>query len=66
MLSERFSGERVKIDDYIRVDGTLNYKLKDRQTLFLRVGNLFDARYETAFDRPGMPLTLAAGITLGS
>jgi len=64
VLSERFSGQRVTIEGYLRIDGTVNYHMTDRRSLFLRVGNLLDRTYETAFDRPGAPLTLAVGIAI--
>jgi vitamin B12 transporter len=64
VLSERFSGQRVVVDGYLRINGTVSYLIADRRTLYLRVGNLLDATYETAFDRPGAPLTLGVGIAI--
>lgn len=64
VLSERFSGRRVDIDGYLRVDATVNYGFGSRRSLYLRVRNLLDADYQTAFDRPGIPLTVALGVAL--
>jgi vitamin B12 transporter len=60
-LSERFSGERVDLDPYALVNLRANYEVASRSLLYLRIDNLFDARYETAFDRTGIPLTFALG-----
>lgn len=64
VLTERFSGRRAPIEGYVRVDGTVNYDVGDGRSLYLRVRNLLDAEYETAFDRPGVPLTVAAGFAV--
>lgn len=64
VLTERFSGRRVTLDPHVRVDGTLNYQLGERRTLYLRVRNLLDTDYQTAYDRPGIPLTAALGFTV--
>lgn len=64
VLTERFSGQRVPIDGYLRVDGTVSYHLDGKRSLYLRASNLLDADYETAFDRPGIPLTLVVGFAL--
>ncbi len=64
VLSERFSGRRVAIDGYLRVDGTVNYHLGAGRAVYLRVSNLLDTDYQTAFDRPGIPLTAVLGVSL--
>jgi vitamin B12 transporter len=64
VLSERFSGRRVAIAGYGRVDGTVNYHLTEDRSLYLRVANLLDTDYQTAFDRPGIPLTMVVGFAL--
>jgi outer membrane cobalamin receptor len=33
-------------------------------TVYTRIGNLLDAHYETAFDRPGLPRNAALGLRL--
>lgn len=62
VLTERFSGRREVIDDYFRIDATVNHHVGNGQTVYLRVANLLDTRYQTAFDRPGIPLTAAVGL----
>lgn len=62
VLTERFSGRRVPIDGYFRVDATVNHDIGPRQTVYLRIANLLDAAYQTAFDRPGIPFTVALGL----
>lgn len=61
VLSERFSGERVSLDPYALVNLRANYQVAARSLLYLRVDNVFDVRYETAFDRTGIPLSFALG-----
>lgn len=62
VLTERFSGDRAAIAGYLRVDGTVSYDLGERRSVYLRVTNVLDADYQTAYDRPGVPLTLALGV----
>jgi vitamin B12 transporter len=64
VLTERFSGDRTNLKPYLLPGFTANYALTPRLTLYTRVENLFDAYYKTAFDRPGIPLTAAAGVVL--
>jgi outer membrane cobalamin receptor len=64
VLTERFSGQRATVEPYTLVGFTLDYRLGSGWSLYGRVENLFDARYETAFDRPGIPLTGALGMRL--
>ena len=62
VLTERFSGRRAVIDGYFRLDATVNYRVAPSRTVYVRVANILDTRYQTAFDRPGIPLTAALGI----
>ncbi len=66
VLTERFSGERVKLKPYFLPSVNVNLALSSRVSLYTRIDNLFDAYYKTAFDRPGIPLTAAAGVRLGT
>ncbi|MCZ6916728.1 MAG: TonB-dependent receptor [Gemmatimonadetes bacterium] len=61
VLSERFSGTREDIDPYFLTDLTATYNLRTNLSLYARAENLFDVSYHTAFDRMGIPLTLAVG-----
>jgi vitamin B12 transporter len=63
-LSERFSGSREEIDPYFLTDLTATYTLRPNLTFYGRAENLFDVSYHTAFDRMGIPLTLAAGVRI--
>jgi len=65
VLSERFSGNRVNLDGYLRVDATLNYTVTRGRTLYLRIENLLDADYSTAYDRMGRPLSAILGFQVG-
>ncbi len=66
VLSERFSGERVELDPHFVILLRANYALSYRVQLYARVDNLFDTEYETAFDRAGIPFTIAAGAQVGT
>lgn len=64
VLSERFSGDRVTIDGYVRLDATVDYRLGGNRLVYLRLENVLDTEYETAFDRPGIPFTAALGLAI--
>jgi outer membrane receptor protein involved in Fe transport len=64
VLSERFSGERVDLDAFLLVGVSGSYRVADGAHLFLRLENLFDTEYQTAFDRPGIPATGAMGVEI--
>ncbi len=62
VLTERFSGDRVELDPYFLAGLDLAWRATPRVELHGRVENLFDAQYETAFDRTGIPLGVAVGV----
>ncbi|HYJ80320.1 MAG TPA: TonB-dependent receptor, partial [Longimicrobiaceae bacterium] len=62
VLRERFSGPRVQIEPYLLGSVNLQYALSGRSAVYLRVDNVLDTDYDTAFDRPGAPLTAAVGV----
>jgi outer membrane receptor protein involved in Fe transport len=64
VLSERFSGARVEVDPYLLASVGADYALWANAFLYARLDNAFDAEYETAFDRPGAPMTLFVGVRL--
>ena len=43
---------------------TYSYNLSPSATVYRRIINVLDTEYETAFDRPGTPLTAAVGVRL--
>jgi vitamin B12 transporter len=65
VLSERFSGRRVLLEPYALLGATLNYHAMRGITTFLKVDNLLDHRYESGFDRRGIPLTATIGMRWG-
>ncbi len=65
VLSERFSGRRVLLDPYALLGATLNYQATRGVSTFLKVDNLLDHRYQSGFDRPGIPLTATLGMRWG-
>ena len=65
VLSERFSGRRVLLEPYALLGATLNYQATRGITTFLKVDNLLDHRYQSGFDRPGIPLTATLGMRWG-
>jgi len=66
VLRERFSGPRVELDGYFTTGARVAFQASPRAQLYAHAENLFDTQYETAFDRPGAPLTLRAGVRLGT
>jgi outer membrane cobalamin receptor len=62
VLSERFGGQRVRLDGYTLLGLTVNYRMSSSWTLYGRFDNLLDTEYETAFDRHGIPATGAIGV----
>lgn len=62
VLSERFSGARVEVDPYLLASVGVDYAASPGMMLYARLDNALDAEYETAFDKPGAPLTLFVGV----
>lgn len=62
VLSERFSGARVRVDPYLLASVGADYVLSRTTTFYARLDNALNAGYQTAFDRPGAPMTLFAGM----
>ena len=70
----KYSGERrdygntnngfndVVLDDYITINYHLNYKLYNQYNLYLIANNLFDQKYEEAYQYSGMPQDVSFGI----
>ena len=58
VLSERFSGARVEVDPYLLASVGVDYAAAAGMMLYARLDNALDAEYETAFDKPGAPMTL--------
>jgi vitamin B12 transporter len=65
VLSERFSGRRVKLDAYTVLGATVTWQTTASFATFVRVDNLLGREYDTGFDRRGMPRTVAAGVRWG-
>ena len=64
MLRERFSGPREAIDGYVRTGLAVRWSFSDDVALHGRIDNLFDTDYQTAFDRPGIPFSVALGLRI--
>ena len=62
VLSERFSGQRVRLPAYTLVGFTAALQAAAWAEPFVRVDNLFNQKYQTGFDRRGIPLTVEAGL----
>jgi len=63
VLTERFSGARVALDPYFVAGANVTYAVSSSLDLHVRADNLFDKRYETAFDRTGAPGRMTLGLT---
>lgn len=66
VFTERFAGARVSLDPYALFGTTLRWRVTSHTSLHLRVENLLNTPYATAFDRPGVPLTAVVGVRLAS
>lgn len=64
VLSERFSGARVDVDPYFLASVGADYAVSRTTLLYARLDNALNAEYETAFDKPGAPMTLFVGARL--
>ncbi len=64
VFSERFAGDRIPLDPYGLLGMTVRWQASDHATFHLRVENILDTDYATAFDRPGLPLTAILGVRL--
>jgi vitamin B12 transporter len=64
VLSERFSGARRSIDPYAVVMATGTYNVSPSLEAYFHAQNVLDARYDTAFDKPGAPRSAALGLRL--
>jgi vitamin B12 transporter len=65
VLTERFSGRRVEQPAYQLFGLNVNFDYSSNSAIYLRVDNLFDRQYETAFDQRGQPLTATLGLRVG-
>ena len=63
-VNDRFGISGEKIDDYGRMDATLNYRFGDRWRTFLRARNLLDEDYEEVqgYTSPGAEFSLGIQI----
>ena len=50
------------LDDYITINYHLNYKLYNQYNLYLIANNLFDQKYEEAYQYTGMGQDISFGI----
>jgi vitamin B12 transporter len=64
VLTERFSGTRRSIDPYTLIMATGIYTISPSLDAYVHAQNVLDARYETAFDKPGAPRSAALGLRL--
>jgi outer membrane cobalamin receptor len=62
VLTERFSGQRVRLDPYFLLGITVRAQLRSWLEAYARGENLLDADYATSFDKPGLPLTAVVGV----
>ncbi len=57
-----FSGPRVAVDDYLKVDLNASFAVTDNVEIFGSVENVFDAKYQEVIGYEGQPLTGYAGV----
>jgi outer membrane cobalamin receptor len=66
VFTERFSGERIDLDPYFLADVTTHILVNHNLGTYVRLENLLDSDYGTAFDRPGIPLTAIVGVRVST
>jgi outer membrane cobalamin receptor len=64
VLTERFSGQRVRVDPYTLLGMTLHWDATRHAGVYARIENLLGKSYETAYDRKGIPRTAALGLRI--
>jgi len=64
VFSERFSGQRVRLDPYTLLGAALHWQAAAGVGLQLSVNNALNVQYMTAYDRPGVPLSVGIGVRL--
>ena len=62
VLSNRFGGTRVSVAPYNVFGATATYPLSAAFETYVYAENTFNAAYETAFDKPGAPRSIALGV----
>ncbi len=61
VLTERFSGPRMDVDSYVLFGLDVGVRASRSIRLYASVDNLFNRKYQTAFDRRGVPLRVVIG-----
>ncbi len=64
VFTERFAGQRVTLDPYALVGATLRWQASGHTSFHVRLENLLNTTYATAYDRRGLPLTAVVGMRL--
>lgn len=57
-----FSGPRMAVDDYVKVDLNASFDITENATIFGSVENVFDAKYQEVIGYAGQPVTGYAGV----
>jgi outer membrane receptor protein involved in Fe transport len=66
VLTERFSGQRVELDPYFLLGATVHARIRPWVEAYVRGENLLDRGYATAYDKPGLPLTVVVGLRMSN
>ena len=62
VLSNRFGGTRTSVAPYRVLGATASYPVSQALEMYVYAENAFNAAYETAFDKPGAPRSIALGV----
>lgn len=57
-----FSGPRMAVDDYLKVDLNASFAVTEKVEIFGSVENVFDAKYQEVLGYEGQPITGYAGV----
>ena len=64
VFSERFTGARITLDAHTLLELVVQWRATPAVSAYVRVENLLDTDYLTAFDRPGIHRTAVLGFRL--
>lgn len=64
VLTDRFRGPRASVAPYGVLGATAAWSVSRSTDAYVQAENILDTSYETAYDRPGRPRTLAVGVRM--
>jgi vitamin B12 transporter len=62
VFTERFAGARVTIDPYALLELGAQWHVRKALDVYTRLSNLLNTKYQTAYDRRGVPRSVVLGV----